>query len=210
MATCRNQTNETNDQNNQNNQFLAILANLLQEKSRAQQLFKDFGPSEFKGGADPIVAEEWIQSLETIFEFMQFTNADHVRCAIFMFRDDTRVWCNGAKSAVNLITLTWNGFKDVFYGKYFTACTRNRVSREFLELLQGIMTSEEYVKKFDIGWYFEPMIYGNPAEELMHFMEGLNAFIRQEVRLSGTSTYKDAVDQSMFFEKDKNEIIKES
>ncbi|XP_073151776.1 uncharacterized protein [Henckelia pumila] len=163
--------------------------------------FKDLGPREFIGGADPILAEEWIQSLETIFEFMQLTDADCVRCAIFMFRDDARVWWQGARSAVNMTTLTWNGFKDIFYGKYFTISTRARLAREFLELRQGSMSIAEYVKKFERGRYFVPMIFGNAAEELKHFMEGLNASIRRDVRLSGAATYRAAVDEAMLSEK---------
>ncbi|XP_073131819.1 uncharacterized protein [Henckelia pumila] len=233
MANRRNPNNE----DNQNNQFLARLATLLQEQSRAQgeeiqqliqaqaggrnnnqplltnpifKQFKDLGPQEFKEGADPFVAEEWVQSVETIFDYMQLTDADRVRCAIFMFRDDARVWWQGARSAMDMTTLTWNGFKDVFYEKYFTISTRTRLAREFLELRQGSMSIAEYVKKFERGRYFVPMISGNAAEELKHFTEGLNATIRRDVRLSGAQTYRAAVDEAMLSKKDGNDIIKES
>ncbi|XP_073120326.1 uncharacterized protein [Henckelia pumila] len=141
---------------------------------------------------------------------MQLTVADRVRCAIFMFRDDARVWWQGARSAVDMTTLTWNGFKDVFYGKYFTISTRTRLAREFLELRQGSMSIAEYVKKFERGRYVVPMISGNAVEELKHFTEGLNATIRRDVRLSGAQTYRAAVDETMLSEKDGNDIIKES
>ncbi|XP_073151958.1 uncharacterized protein [Henckelia pumila] len=233
MANRRNPNNE----DNQNNHFLAGLAALLQEQSRAQgeqiqqliqaqaggrnnnqplltnpifKQFKDLGPQEFRGGADPLVAEEWVQSVETIFDYMQLTDADRVRCVIFMFRDDVRVWWQGARSAVDMTTLTWNGYKDVFYGKYFTISTRTRLAREFLELRQGSMSIAEYVKKFERGRYFMPMISGNAVEELKHFTEGLNATIHCDVRLSGAQTYRAAVDEAMLSEKDGNDIIKES
>ncbi|XP_073121897.1 uncharacterized protein [Henckelia pumila] len=225
-------------ENNQNNQFLTGLTALLQEQSRAQgaqiqqlleaqttnagnnhptdnqnpiyKMFLELGPPEFKGETDPLIAEQWFQAMETAFEFMQITDADRLRCATYMFRDDARVWWSGAKAALNLTTLTWNGFKDVFYGKYCTVSTRNRLAREFLEIRQGNMSIAEYVKKFERGRYFVPMISGDPAEELKHFTEGLNAFIRKDVRLSGTKNYKDAVDQAMLSKKDRNDIIKES
>ncbi|XP_073120033.1 uncharacterized protein [Henckelia pumila] len=177
---------------------------------RNPQEFKDLGPQEFKGGVDPLVAEEWVQSVETIFDYMQLTDADRVRCVIFMFCDDARVWWQGARSAVDMTTLTWNGFKDVFYEKYFTISTRTRLAREFLELRQGSMSIAEYVKKFERGRYFVPMISGNAVEELKHFTEGLNATIRRDVRLSGAQTYRAAVDEAMLSEKDGNDIIKES
>ncbi|KAG6490175.1 hypothetical protein ZIOFF_051460 [Zingiber officinale] len=46
------------------------------------------------------------------------------------------------------------GFKEVFYGKYFTTDGRTRLAKEFLELQQGDMTVTEYVKKFERGQYF--------------------------------------------------------
>ncbi|XP_073133336.1 uncharacterized protein [Henckelia pumila] len=192
-------------ENNQNNQFLAGLTALLQEQSRAQgaqiqQLLQvqtaNAGNNHPAANQNPI--------------YKKITDADRLRCATYMFRDDARVWWNGAKAALNLTTLTWNGFKDVFYGKYFTVSTRNRLAREFLEIRQGNMSIAEYVKKFERGRYFVPMISGEPAEELKHFTEGLNAFIRKDVRLSGAKNYKDAVDQAMLSKKDRNDIIRES
>ncbi|XP_073133557.1 uncharacterized protein [Henckelia pumila] len=225
-------------ENNQNNQFLAGLTALLQEQSRTQgaqiqqflqaqtanagnnhpaanqnpiyKRFLELGPPEFKGETDPLIAEQRFQAMETAFEFMQMTDADRLRCATYMFRDDARVWWNEVKAALNLTTLTWNGFKDVFYGKYFTVSTRTRLAREFLEIRQGSMSIAEYVKMFERGRYFVPMISGDPAEELKHFIEGLNAFIRKDVRLSGAKNYKNAVDQAMLSEKDRNDIIRES
>ncbi|XP_073119681.1 uncharacterized protein [Henckelia pumila] len=229
---------EPNNQNNQNNQFLAGLTTLLQEQSciqgsQIQQLlqaqatnagnnragmvqnpiykrFLELGPPGFKGETDHLVAEQWFQAMETSFEFMQVSNTDRVRCATYMFRDDARIWWNGAKVALNLTTLSWNGFKDVIYGKYFTVSTRTRLAREFLELRQGNMSIAEYVKKFERGMYFVSMISGDPVEELKYFTEGLNASIRRDVRVSGAATYKDDVDQAILSEKDGNDIIKES
>ncbi|XP_073131622.1 uncharacterized protein [Henckelia pumila] len=144
--------------------------------------FMELGPAEFKEGSDPIVAEEWVQYLETIFEFMQLTNVDRMRYATFMFRDDARVWWKRVEPVVNLTTLNWNGFKDVFFGKYFA----------------GSLTIDEYVRKFERGWYFVPMIANDPVEELKHFMEGLNASIHRDVKLSGASTYRAAAKRTSY------------
>ncbi|KAG6487490.1 hypothetical protein ZIOFF_056076 [Zingiber officinale] len=96
--------------------------------------FRELGPTEFKGTTDSIAAEGWIRSLEMIFDFMQLTDADKVRSTIFMLQDDARVWWEGARLTVDLATLTWTDFKEVFYGKYFTVDNKTRLAREFLEL----------------------------------------------------------------------------
>ncbi|XP_073132303.1 uncharacterized protein [Henckelia pumila] len=96
------------------------------------------------------------------------------------------------------------------YGKYFTISTRTRLAKEFLELRQGSMSIADYVKNFERGRYFVPMISGNAAEELKHFTKGLNATICRDVRLSGAKTYRAAVDEAMLSKKYGNDIIKES
>ncbi|XP_042472473.1 uncharacterized protein LOC122055157 [Zingiber officinale] len=222
----------------QNNQFLEGLTALLHEQNRIhgeqiQQIlqareqgstprrstpstqpvykqFRELGPTEFKGTTDPIAAEGWIQSLETIFDFMQLIDANKVRCAIFMLRDDARVWWEGARLTVDLTILTWADFKEVFYGKYFTVDNRTRLAREFLELRQGDMTVAEYVRRFERGRYFVPMITSQPVEELKHFTEGLRPAIRHDVRLSRVTTFRGAVDQALMSERDRNDMVKEA
>ncbi|KAG6484211.1 hypothetical protein ZIOFF_061006 [Zingiber officinale] len=236
MAGRRN--NNNGEMGGQNNQFLEGLTALLHEQNRIhgeqiQQIlqareqgstprrsapstqpvykqFRELGPTEFKGTTDPIAAEGWIRSLETIFDFMQLTDADRIRCAIFMLRDDARVWWEGARLTVDLATLTWTDFKEVFYGKYFTVDNRTRLAREFLELRQGDLSVAEYVRRFERGRYFVPMITSQPVEELKHFTEGLRPAIRHDVRLSRVTTFREAVDQALMSERDRNDMIKEA
>ncbi|KZV25085.1 hypothetical protein F511_33465 [Dorcoceras hygrometricum] len=54
--------------------------------------FRKQGPKEFSGTTDPLVAEEWIRSMENIYDFMGLTDADKVRCAIFMLKADAALW----------------------------------------------------------------------------------------------------------------------
>ncbi|KAG6531836.1 hypothetical protein ZIOFF_005663 [Zingiber officinale] len=139
--------------------------------------FRELGPTEFKGTTDPIAAEGWIRFLETIFDFMQLTDVDKVRCAIFMLRDDARLWWKGARLTVDLATLTWTDFKEVFYGKYFTVDNRTRLAREFLELRQGDLSVAEYVDLMSV---------------------------------SRVTTFREAVDQALMSERDRNDLIKEA
>ncbi|KAG6472049.1 hypothetical protein ZIOFF_069504 [Zingiber officinale] len=237
MAGRRN-NNNNGEMGGQNNQFLEGLTALLHEQNRIhgeqiQQIlqareqgstprrsapstqpvykqFRELGPTEFKGTTDPIAAEGWIRSLEMIFDFMQLTDADKVRCTIFMLRDDARVWWEGARLTVDLATLTWTDFKEVFYGKYFTVDNRTRLAREFLELRQGDLSVAEYVRRFERGCYFVPMITSQPVEELKHFTEGLRPAIRHDVRMSRVTTFREAVDQALMSERDRNDMIKEA
>ncbi|XP_073300541.1 uncharacterized protein [Primulina huaijiensis] len=77
-------------------------------------------PKEFTGTSDPMVAEGWIKSLEVTFRFMELEDVDRVRCATYLFGGDTRLWWEGASVALDLATLSWTRFREVFFSKYFT------------------------------------------------------------------------------------------
>ena len=110
--------------------FLADLVEVLRDQNRAQgeqmremfqanghsnegrsqpvyKQFMSFKPAEFKGSTDPMVAEEWMQSMATIFDFMQCIDADRIRCATFMFKDGARIWWQSAKTAMDLEAASW-------------------------------------------------------------------------------------------------------
>ncbi|KZV22645.1 hypothetical protein F511_44109 [Dorcoceras hygrometricum] len=58
----------------------------LHEEDVAER-FRKQGPNEFVGTIDTLVAEEWIRSMETIYDYMGLSDADKVRCAIFVLKE---------------------------------------------------------------------------------------------------------------------------
>ncbi|XP_075481181.1 uncharacterized protein LOC142521891 [Primulina tabacum] len=135
--------------------------------------FWRLGPREFSGTTDPFAAKSWIRSLEVHLSYLNMRDADRVMCATYMFRDDASVWWEGAEHGIDLDTLTWVRFKEVFYEKYFTADDRGRLKREFMSLCQGGTFVAEFVRKFDRGCHFVPLIARDATEKLMHFLDGI-------------------------------------
>ncbi|XP_075482883.1 uncharacterized protein LOC142523123 [Primulina tabacum] len=110
--------------------------------------FRTMDPKDFFGTTNLFMAEGWSMSLEVIFRYMNMVDANRVRCAIYLLKDDTSLWWEGAERGVNLNTLTWEDFKRMFYEKYSIAYMRFRLKREFMSLWQGDMPVAEFVKKF--------------------------------------------------------------
>ncbi|KAL5537990.1 hypothetical protein UlMin_046171 [Ulmus minor] len=50
--------------------------------------FRKQGPPSFEGTTDPLVAEEWIRSIERILDFMMLTDQERIMCATYMFIKD--------------------------------------------------------------------------------------------------------------------------
>ncbi|XP_073030751.1 uncharacterized protein [Primulina eburnea] len=175
----------------------------------AQDIYDQFwrlGPKEFSGTTDPFAAESWIRSLEVHFRYLNMGDADRVRCTTYLLRDDASLWWEGVEHGVNLATITWPQFKDIFYEKYFTADARGRLKREFMSLRQGDLSVADYVKKFDRGCHFVPLIARDPAEKLRHFMDGLRPTLRNNVMMMNPVDYAAATAYAFRSEQSLSEI----
>ncbi|XP_073061887.1 uncharacterized protein [Primulina eburnea] len=168
--------------------------------------FKRMDPKEFSETTDPMLAEGWIKSIEVIFAFMELQDADRVKCATFLFTGDARLWWESGFVTVNLQTLYWDGFKEIFYSKSFTEEVRSRLTREFMTLCQGDSSVAEFVRKFEKGCHFVPLIANDAREKLRHFMDGLRPILRRDVRVAGPTTYAIAVSRALAAEQYQRDI----
>ena len=63
-------------------------------------------PAQFAGSTEPLEAEEWISSIETILDFMQLSDYERVSCVSYMLRKDTRHWWVTIKLRKNVDNMT--------------------------------------------------------------------------------------------------------
>ncbi|XP_073019359.1 uncharacterized protein [Primulina eburnea] len=170
--------------------------------------FRRMNPPDFVGGSDPLVALEWIKSLEAIFDYLKFNDHDKVSCAVFMLVKAARIWWEATKVTVNVRELKWDAFKELFYTKYFSREVKAKKMKEFLELRQAAMTVNEYTLKFEEGCVFVPFIAENDKDKGEHFIRGLRPEIRRDVHMAKVVSYQDIVERALLAELDEQEIEK--
>ncbi|XP_075499977.1 uncharacterized protein LOC142538546 [Primulina tabacum] len=175
----------------------------------AYDRFRRMNPPYFIGGPDPLLALEWIKSLEAIFDYLKFTDQEKVSCAVFMLVKAARIWWEATKVTVNFQELKWNEFKDLFYAKYFSSEVKAKKVKEFIELRQDALSVTEYMLKFEEGCVFVPFIAENDKDKGEHFLRGLKPKIRRDVHISKVVTYQDIVERALLAEHDEQEIEKE-
>ncbi|XP_073035217.1 uncharacterized protein [Primulina eburnea] len=149
------------------------------------------------------------EGVEAIFDYLNFDDKDRVSCAVFLLTKTSRIWWEATKVTINVQTLKWNEFKDLFYDKYFPSDVKARKVKEFLELKQGTMSMNDYILKFEEGCLFVPFIARNDKDRAEHFMRGLRAEIRRDFRRSKDNSYKEIVEKALMAEYDEKEIDKE-
>ncbi|XP_073298484.1 uncharacterized protein [Primulina huaijiensis] len=174
----------------------------------AYDRFRRMNPPEFIGGADPLVALEWVKSLEAIFDYLKFTDQDKVSCVVFMLVKAACIWWEATKVTVNVCELKWEEFKELFYAKYFSREVKAKKVKEFLELRQDSLYVAEYILKFEEGCVFVPFIAENDKDKGEHFLRGLKPEIRRDVHMGKVITYQDIVDRALLSEHDEQEIEK--
>ncbi|XP_073067281.1 uncharacterized protein [Primulina eburnea] len=119
-------------------------------------------------------------------------DGDRVRRAIYMLRDDASLWWEGTAHAVDFTILTWEKFKEMFYGKYFPADVRGLLTREFMSIHQGDSSVAEFIHKFDRGCHFVLIIARDVAQKQRNFFDGLRPTLRPDVMLMRPAGYDEA------------------
>ncbi|XP_042432713.1 uncharacterized protein LOC122019296 [Zingiber officinale] len=194
------------------NQFFALFTGHdveLGRKAKPEAIYeriRKMGSKDFSGTIDPMVAENWIKSIKVIFRFMALEDADMVRCATYLLKDDALLWWEGASLSINPNTLSWEGFKEVFYSTYFTEDIRSKLTQEFMTLRQGDRSVGEFVREFDWGCHFVSLIANNPKEKLRHFIDGLRPILHRDVRVADPKEFAEAVTRALRAEQDQRDI----
>ncbi|KAL5577023.1 hypothetical protein UlMin_018722 [Ulmus minor] len=128
-------------------------------------------PTEFVGSSDPLEAEEWLSSIETILEFMELSDREKVMCASYMLRKDARYWWESVKLRRNVPTMTWGEFVGEFNQKYYNQAAMRAKQKEFLNLKQGNMTVIEAVTKFEQLARLCPFLVATEEERTRKMMD---------------------------------------
>ncbi|XP_075489565.1 uncharacterized protein LOC142528405 [Primulina tabacum] len=137
---------------------------------------------------------------------MELQDAYRVRCATFLLTRDARLWWESASVSVNLQTLTWEGYKEVFYSKYFTEELCSCLTKDFMTLQQGERSVAEFVRKFERGCHFMPIIANDSREKLRCFIDGLRPILHRGIRVAGPTTYIVVVSRALAAEQDQKDI----
>ena len=80
-------------------------------------------------------AGQWFRQVDKILEAMEITSdVTRIRVVAFQIEGESQVWWDWVKASRNLEVMTWEEFRELFMGKYFSASARHAKAREFLEL----------------------------------------------------------------------------
>ncbi|KAL5565158.1 hypothetical protein UlMin_028322 [Ulmus minor] len=107
---------------------------LVIQQEPLYERFRHRKPDEFEGSSDPLVAEEWLSSIQTILDFMHLNEREKVLCATYVLKKDARYWWETVKMHRNVQDMTWDEFIVEFNQKYYNRVAIRAQQNEMLEM----------------------------------------------------------------------------
>ena len=154
--------------------------------------------------------------MEKLLKALECTDSQKVRFATFKLIGEAKRWWRSTKAILEGMDIernpiTWEKFKGIFYDNYFPEVIRERKEREFVDLVQGSMTVEQYAAKFIKLSCFGPHLILTKAKKASRFQKGLDERLRHHLIASGVDNYAESVKRAMRLEEDfKNNVRKEN
>ncbi|XP_057953808.1 uncharacterized protein LOC131148089 [Malania oleifera] len=142
-------------------------------------------PPSFLGGANPIVAENWVQEIEKILALLRCTDEQKVLYATFKLTEEVERWWLAVKLLEEQRSvptmLTWEHFREIFFDRYFPNTSRDVKVEEFLNLTQGHLIVQQYAAQFVDLSRFAPYMVPDEFRKAWRFERGLRQEIFEQV-----------------------------
>ncbi|XP_061998922.1 uncharacterized protein LOC133716220 [Rosa rugosa] len=87
------------------------------------------------------------------------TETEKWKIAAYLLQGDARIWWAGQRNTVDMATLTWDSFVELFQDMYFPDAMREQIELDFIALEQGTMTVREYETRFTQLYRIREIVY---------------------------------------------------
>ena len=157
----------------------------------------DCKPTEFSGKDDPIAAMTWLTHTEKKFRTSKCAEKDKVDYATNLLTMAAHYWWEMTSSTLGeelTSMLTWEQFKVKFNEEYCSPTMIRQLEREFSQLIQGMKTVQEYTIEFNDKARFAKHLIDTEERKIDRYKWGLRTEIREFVRESRYTTFRQVVD----------------
>ncbi|XP_043710446.1 uncharacterized protein LOC122659398 [Telopea speciosissima] len=147
---------------------------------RLMEKFLKIQPLTFAGiSKDSLLPVKWIKEMEKAFEFLGCNEEQKISCARYKLQQEVEAWWQITKPilAAAHSVLTWEIFKEAFFGNYFPTSVRKKKEIELMELVQGPRSMLKYQQKFEELFFFTPPHLNTDEAKAQKFKDGLRPFL---------------------------------
>ncbi|XP_043714526.1 uncharacterized protein LOC122662885 [Telopea speciosissima] len=133
--------------------------------------------------------------MEKAFKFLGCTEEQKLTCAGYELQSEAEAWWETNRPILEAAhpVLTWEIFKQAFFGNYFPTSVRKKKEIELAELTQGPRSVLEYQQKFEELFFFAPPHLNTDEAKAQKFEDGLRPQIASIMTTRTTQGYSEVV-----------------
>ena len=203
MQNNNNQNNNNNNQNNNNNN-----QNNNNPPPQVDRLarFLRLRPNKFSSATEPIVADDWLRSVNKDLVTCECTDAEKIRFTAHLLEGPAAMWWETFQLTHPIEGLTWDTFKEGFRNAHISSGIMNLKKDEFRSLRQGGRTLKEYMDDFCALSRYAPDDIDTDAKRKEKFLNGLRGDLKIPLSVAYAPNYQSLLDQAITLD---NNIRKE-
>ncbi|GFY97147.1 hypothetical protein Acr_11g0014530 [Actinidia rufa] len=165
--------------------------------------FLKLKPPTFKGGMDPVKANDWILAMEKNFRLLRCGEQQKVEIGSYLLAGEASRWWN--LKGVREPGMDWARFKVIFREKFVTRAVQNAKCSEFEHLKQLGTTIADYEGSFTNLAEYAPHLVATDEMRARRFEDGLRHEIKRVIRPLVLPTYTEVLDRAIIVEQDEVE-----
>ncbi|XP_057459270.1 uncharacterized protein LOC130749931, partial [Actinidia eriantha] len=165
--------------------------------------FLKLKPPTFKGGMDPVKANDWLSEMEKNFRLLRCGERQKVEIGSYLLTGEASRWWN--LKGVREPMIDWARFKVIFREKFVPRAVQNAKSAEFERLKQMGSTIAEYEASFTNLAEYAPHLVATDEMRARRFEDGLRHEIKRAIRPLVLPTYAQVLDRAIIVEQDETE-----
>jgi hypothetical protein len=165
----------------------------------------DTRPPIFKEEAQPLDAEEWINTIEDKFHVLRMIEVLKTEYAAHRLQGPVGMWWKHHRTTFSPnAQITWRGFTKAFRGVYIPPGLTEMKLGEFLSLNQGTKTVTQYLHAFNNLSPYASNMVNTDAKKIASFKRGLNPKMMKHVGTNTRMNFNDFVSDCLKQEKNNN------
>src|SRR4051812_18306823 len=184
-----NNNNDPNNNNNNNPPGFDMLTRFLRLR-----------PAKFSGTTDPMVANDWLRSVNKDLVTVGCTDAEKVRFAAHLLEGPAATWWDNFQITTPIDEVTWAIFEDGFRTAHISSGIMSLKMKEFHNLKQRHRSVAEYIEEFNNLARYAPDEVDTDAKRKEKFLEGLNDELNLQLSVAYVPTYQSLCDKAAILE----------
>ena len=130
-------------------------------------------PTKFSNATEPIVADDWLRSVNKDLVTCECTEPEKVRFTAYLLEGPMTQWWDTFQITHPLEDLTWEAFKEGFRNAHISSGIVNLKKEEFQNLKQSARTLMEYMDDFYSLSRYAPEDIDTYGKKKEKFLKGL-------------------------------------